>query len=73
MADDADRAQRDMEVLDELRRKHRQTRPIMRAHDWCIDCDERIEPARLKAMPYAERCIVCQGDYERISAQYGGG
>ncbi len=31
----------------------------------CIDCDEPVQPARLKAKPNAARCIYCQQDYER--------
>ena len=30
----------------------------------CIDCDEDIPPARMKAKPGALRCISCQVDYE---------
>lgn len=26
----------------------------------CVDCDEPIGAARLKAMPTAQRCITCQ-------------
>ncbi len=31
----------------------------------CIDCEERIPAARLRAMPFAVRCIACQGRHER--------
>lgn len=31
----------------------------------CIDCDEPVQPARLKAKPNAARCIFCQGIYEK--------
>lgn len=30
----------------------------------CVDCDEPIGKARLKALPHAQRCISCQEDYE---------
>lgn len=30
----------------------------------CVDCDEDIPPARMKAKPGALRCISCQEDYE---------
>ncbi len=26
----------------------------------CVDCDEEISPKRLKAVPWAQRCIQCQ-------------
>lgn len=31
----------------------------------CRDCGEEIQPARLAAMPFAVRCIECQGIKER--------
>jgi len=31
----------------------------------CVDCGETIAPARLMAYPTAQRCINCQGAYER--------
>ena len=31
----------------------------------CVDCGEPIAPARLDAYPTAQRCISCQGAYER--------
>jgi len=30
----------------------------------CIDCGNQISPARLEAKPDAQRCIVCQIQYE---------
>ena len=32
---------------------------------YCLDCDEDIDPARLKARPDAVRCVECQGKKER--------
>jgi DnaK suppressor protein len=26
----------------------------------CLECEEPISPKRLKAIPWAERCIICQ-------------
>jgi phage/conjugal plasmid C-4 type zinc finger TraR family protein len=73
MADEADLAQKQMELMDEIREKQIQARrPIKRAFDWCIDCGEKIESARLKAIPHAERCIGCQEDFEKFQKQYGG-
>jgi phage/conjugal plasmid C-4 type zinc finger TraR family protein len=31
----------------------------------CRDCGEEIEPARLKALPFAVRCLGCQTKTER--------
>jgi RNA polymerase-binding transcription factor DksA len=31
----------------------------------CQSCDEEIDSARLKALPYAEQCIECQRQLER--------
>lgn len=31
----------------------------------CIDCDDEIDPERVKANPAAVRCIECQTKYER--------
>ena len=70
MADDADKAQAQAEWLEEYRIKHRR-KHVMRASDYCVDCQELIEPQRLKAAPSAVRCIECQQDWERHQAQYG--
>jgi DnaK suppressor protein len=34
----------------------------------CIDCDDDIEVARLRAFPTAKRCLPCQENYERNHA-----
>ncbi|MEO5760823.1 MAG: TraR/DksA C4-type zinc finger protein, partial [Vicinamibacteria bacterium] len=26
----------------------------------CVECDDRIPPVRLEALPFAERCLGCQ-------------
>ena len=31
----------------------------------CVDCGEPIAPARLMAYPTAQRCVTCQGAYEK--------
>ena len=31
----------------------------------CADCDEPIEPARLRALPMASRCVACQERKEK--------
>ena len=31
----------------------------------CIDCDDPVQPDRLKAKPNAARCIFCQSQYEK--------
>ena len=70
MADDADRAQAQMEWLEHFRTEHRR-KHVMRASPYCVDCGELIETQRLKAAPTAIRCIDCQKDWERHQAQYG--
>jgi len=37
----------------------------------CCDCGEKIEKARLKAMPNAIRCIGCQNKKERRDRSLG--
>jgi len=65
MADEADIAQQQMELMEEIRNKAIiARRPIKRAYDWCIDCGDRIDPRRLKIVPDAERCSDCQQDFE---------
>jgi DnaK suppressor protein len=34
----------------------------------CLECGRRIEAARLRAMPEAERCLRCQEGFERTAA-----
>ena len=34
----------------------------------CIDCGTDIPPARLRAQPWAARCVACQERYERTHA-----
>ena len=34
----------------------------------CLECGRRIEAARLRAMPEAERCLRCQEGFEREAA-----
>jgi DnaK suppressor protein len=33
----------------------------------CADCDEPIAPRRLKALPFAARCVDCQAATERLA------
>ena len=37
----------------------------------CEDCEEKISPGRLNAMPFALRCVECQERYELISSESG--
>ncbi|MDY0212568.1 MAG: TraR/DksA C4-type zinc finger protein [Desulfuromonadaceae bacterium] len=62
--DDADRAQRDAELLARLEERAAalRTRPITRTH--CIDCEEPIPEGRRKAVPGCQRCIECQELHE---------
>ncbi|MEJ2602819.1 MAG: TraR/DksA family transcriptional regulator [Gammaproteobacteria bacterium] len=32
----------------------------------CVDCEEPIEPARLKAYPHAGHCLRCAGRHETV-------
>ena len=68
--DDADRAQAQAEWLEQYRAAHRRTH-VMRASDYCESCHEKIEPARLKAVPTAKLCIWCASEQERIDKLYG--
>lgn len=34
----------------------------------CIDCEENISEKRLKATPWAERCISCAEEHDKTSA-----
>ena len=33
----------------------------------CVECEARIAPKRLKALPFATRCIDCQAASERLA------
>ena len=35
-----------------------------RRYGTCLDCAERIDPARLESYPTAKRCLQCQRAYE---------
>jgi RNA polymerase-binding transcription factor DksA len=37
----------------------------------CIECDEPLSPARLRAMPEVETCVGCQSNLERLDRQVG--
>jgi len=37
----------------------------------CLECEEEIAPKRLKAIPWAERCIGCQEKADGSSSQRG--
>ena len=34
----------------------------------CVDCEEPIAVKRLQAVPWAERCVICQEAHEQESA-----
>ena len=38
------------------------------AYGVCIECDDEVEVARLRAFPTAKRCLPCQQNYERNHA-----
>lgn len=70
MADDADRAQETAERLEAMRKQQPTTRPVQRAHDFCLDCGELIEAIRLRAVPTTSRCTFCQTEHERFERLY---
>ena len=41
-------------------------------NEQCLDCEEPIEAARLKALPCALRCISCQSKLERRQQTHSG-
>lgn len=36
----------------------------------CVDCGDRINKKRLKALPWATRCIDCKNKYEKEAKTY---
>lgn len=36
----------------------------------CVECDEPISPARLRAMPEVQTCVRCQDRIERLGRRY---
>ena len=69
MADDADRAQAQMEWLEQFRTHHRR-KHVMRASPYCVDCGLEIDYERKKAIPSAERCRYCQEEKEKNDKFY---
>ena len=39
----------------------------------CLECDEKIPPVRLKAVPWASMCVACQERAERARTEEGEG
>lgn len=37
---------------------------------FCVGCEEKINPKRLAAVPWASFCVVCQGALEREKAPW---
>ena len=35
----------------------------------CLQCEEQIAPKRLKAIPWAELCIICQEAADRLNSE----
>lgn len=61
------------EVLDALGNEARRELTLIRkalhrmgdgTYGLCVDCEEPIEPARLKAYPHAQYCLRCAGRRE---------
>jgi DnaK suppressor protein len=71
VADPVDMSQealaRDMavQILDRESTLHRRLRSAIEriddgSHGICLECEEKIDPRRLEAIPWAELCISCQ-------------
>ena len=68
MADDADFAQERIDAEREnsvLRIQQELQNAPINTTGVCEDCDNPIGEERLRVMPTAQRCIICQGHYER--------
>lgn len=54
------------EILDRAMSGYRSPAPSTPARiiGRCCACGEDIEPARLRVMPFAVRCMACQSDIE---------
>ncbi|MGE4334544.1 MAG: TraR/DksA family transcriptional regulator [Pigmentiphaga sp.] len=65
MADDADRAQAQMEMEEGWRQAaRRRGGPAGHGPTECIDCGEEIPLARRQAVPGCKRCVNCQEMFE---------
>ena len=59
--DDADRAQEDMErAMHKFQQQHSRRKHAQNMTSICAECGDPIEVSRLKAVPYATRCIECE-------------
>jgi RNA polymerase-binding transcription factor len=38
------------------------------SYGFCLECEDEIAPKRLKAIPWAERCIGCQDTADRLAS-----
>ncbi len=49
-----------------LQAAHRETVPlVINGERCCLECEEPIDPERLRANPGAVRCVACQEKMER--------
>lgn len=49
-----------------LRTAHRETVPlVINGERCCLECEEPIDPERLRANPGAVRCVSCQAKHEK--------
>lgn len=51
--------------VDAMRQRPVERPRVYNGERLCLDCDDPIEVARLKAQPGAVRCVACQYDHER--------
>lgn len=63
----------DAEVERDLAELHQVEEALQRLeagqYGLCKDCGDAIDPRRLKAEPFALRCVPCQGRAEQLAAQ----
>lgn len=64
MADDADRAQAQMEMEEGWRLAARRRGDPAEGPAECIDCGDPIPERRRKAVPGCKRCVSCQEMFE---------
>jgi RNA polymerase-binding transcription factor DksA len=65
MADDADRAQENIDRAMRRYERRPMSVPTFRESTDCFECGDPISLARLKIFPYAVRCAECQGYFEQ--------
>ena len=62
-------------LFDEEERRFAEARRALERGTYgvCVGCGKRIDPARLKAVPEAVRCLDCQREFEAVHRQSANG